>query len=174
MMRTFGSKTTGPRGVGSHFGALRRLGTVVLVSVLSSTVTACYQYTEIPVAQPVEAERVELHLNDEGRVQLRRELGPGARTVEGRVVTQTANAFSIAVYRMTNINGDAFTWSGEEVLVPASSVESMTRRDFDRGRSAIAVASLAGGAVVFALSRSLIGGGRTSGDPDIPPVQTVR
>jgi hypothetical protein len=119
-------------------------------------------------------QRVEFHLNDVGRVQLARELGPGARTVDGRVLSQDAEGYSVAVYRISNLRGDVFTWSGEQVQVPMAAVENVMRRDFDTQRSAVAFASAAGALALFVMSRSLLGGGRDSEDSDPPPGQSFR
>lgn len=168
MMNLLGTKVTHPRHRAASFGALRGVARVALVSaaLLSS---ACYQYIDIEPGRPVVDQRVELEINDAGRVALRRALGPGAKTVEGRVVNQTADAFEVAVYRLTNVRGDVFTWTGEVVQVPVEGVQGVSRRDFDKGRSAVAVASAAGAFAVFVASRSLLGGGRDrpTGEPPI-------
>jgi hypothetical protein len=170
-MSTPGANTSVPRCGVSLLGATRRAATVVLASVVSLS-SACYSYTDIPASQPVVEQRVEFHINDVGRVQLARDLGPGARTVEGRVVDQAADVYTVAVFRITNLRGDVFTWSGEQVQVPMAAVETVMRRDLDRRRSVIAVASAAGAFAVFVMSRSLLGGGREPGEGTPPPPST--
>jgi hypothetical protein len=172
-MSTLGAHTSVPQGGVSLLGATRRAATVVLASGVS-LLSGCFSYAHIPVSQPVVEQRVEFQLNDVGRVQLARELGPGARTVEGRVLSQSAEGFSVAVYRMSNVRGDAFTWSGEQVQVPISAVENVMRRDFDTRRSAVAVASVAGALALFVISRSLLGGGRDGTDGVVPPDPSFR
>ncbi len=86
-------------------------------------------------------------------------MGPGVLTVEGRVVRQDDNGWTLRVYRLTDLRGQTTTWTGEVVELPRTSVEMVTRRDFDRGRSVLATAAIAGGLTLFVLSRSLLGGG---------------
>ncbi|MBX3174610.1 MAG: hypothetical protein KF709_09375 [Gemmatimonadaceae bacterium] len=161
------------RGLASSSRMRRNVGRVAVASaaLLSS---GCYQYTATEPGRPVTDQRVELRLNDQGRVAMNRTLGPGASTVEGRVVEQTAEWYSMAVYRLTNVRGDVFTWTGEMVNVPVDGVEMVSERSLDKQRSVVAVASAAGAFAVFVMSRSLIGGGRDT-SPGVPPEgQSVR
>lgn len=105
---------------------------------------------------------------------MNRTLGPGASTVEGRVVEQTAEWYSMAVYRLTNVRGDVFTWTGEMVNVPVDGVEMVSERSLDKQRSVVAVASAAGAFAVFVMSRSLIGGGRDTSPGNPPPGESIR
>lgn len=152
-----------PRGV-------VRAGSVAAVLLLS----ACYQYTPIESDQPVGDLRVEVDLTDQGRIALRDQVGVGARTIEGRVLDQNAETISLAVYRVTDIRGESFTWTGERVQVPVSGVSSLARRDFDKARSAVAAATAAGVFAVFVVSRNLLGGGREPSGTDGPPAQSIR
>lgn len=172
-MSTPGANTSVPQGGASLLGASRRAATVVLASVVSLS-SACFSFTEIPASEPIVEQRVEFLLNDVGRVQLARQLGPGARTVEGRVLNQDAVGYSVAVYRISNLRGDAFTWSGEQVEVPIDAVEGVMRRDFDTQRSVVAFAGAAGAFALFVMSRSLLGAGRDSPGGDPPPAQSFR
>lgn len=154
----------------------RTLRGVVRVAMVSAALlsSACYHYTDIEPGRPVLDQRVELELNDAGRIALRRALGPGAKTVEGRVLNQTADAYEVAVFRLTNVRGESFTWTGEQVQVPVDGVQGLSRRDIDKGRSAVAVASAAGAFAVFVATRSLLGGGRDRPSGEPPPGESIR
>jgi hypothetical protein len=146
-------------------GARARLALAVAGLVSTS---ACYTYAEVPIQAPMVEQRAEFRISDEGRVQLRDALGAGAAVLEGRIVNQDANGYSVRVYRLTNIRGESSAWTGEEVRVPFTAVESVARRDLDRGRSLIAVAAVAAAVTLFVLSRSLFGGGVET-IPGVPP-----
>jgi HAMP domain-containing protein len=154
---------------GRRFGAAivmiaRRAQVAVLVAGLLSS-SACYTYAAVPVTEPLAEQRVELSINDAGRVLLQRQLGPGALLVEGRVVEQNDAGLTLRVYRLTTLRGDATTWSGEVVEVPSTAVELVTRREFDRQRTMVAMAVSVGAVTLFVLSRSLFGGGLFQDDP---------
>lgn len=153
-------------GAAIHVIVRRVQAAVVVAGLLSSS--ACYTYAAVPTTQPLVEQRAEFRLNDQGRVQLQRQLGPGALTVEGRVVQQGAEGWTLRVYRMTTIRGDATTWTGEVVEVPSSAVELVQRRDFDRQRTVLAAAGVVGVVTLFVLSRNLFGlgfGGDRGDDP---------
>lgn len=141
----------------------RAQATVVVTGLLFSS--ACYTNAAVPVAEPVVEQRVELRINDAGRVQLQRQLGPGALLVEGRVVEQNEAGWTLKVYRLTPLRGEPTTWGGEVVEVPSTAVELVTRRDFDRQRTIVAMAVGVGALTLFVLSRSLFGGGLFQDDP---------
>lgn len=137
--------------------ARRARGAVLVAGLLSSS--ACYTYAAVPVTEPLVEQRVELRINDAGRLQLQRQLGPGALKVEGRVVEQNDAGWTLRVYRLTTLRGEPTTWSGEVVEVPSTAVELVTRRDFDRQRSMLALGVTVGAVTLFVLSRALFGGG---------------
>jgi len=133
-----------------------RLALMVSAALLSS---GCFTYAAVPTSQPLVEQTAEFRISDSGRLELTRQLGPGVLTVEGRVVRQDEAGWTLRVYRLIDLRGQATTWSGEVVELPRTSVEMVNRRDFDRGRSVIATAAIAGGLALFVVSRSLLGGG---------------
>ena len=143
---------------------IARRGKVALLAAAVLLSNACYTYAAVPTSQPLVEQMAEFRITDVGRTELTRQLGPGTLTVEGRVVRQDDNGWTLRVYRHIDLRGQTTTWSGEVVELPRTAVELVTRRDFDRGRSAIAAAAFAGGLTLFVLSRSLLGGGASSED----------
>lgn len=138
---------------------ITRRGKVATLAAALLSSNACYTYAAVPMSQPLVEQTAEFHVTDMGRTELTRQLGPGTLTIEGRVVRQDENGWTLRVYRHIDIRGQATTWSGEVVELPRSAVELVNRRDFDRARSAIATVAVAGGLTLFVLSRSLLGGG---------------
>lgn len=144
---------------GAAIAQIARRGQLALVGAAVLSSSACYTYAAVPTSQPLVDQTAEFRITDSGRIELNRQLGPGVLTVEGRVVRQDESGWTLRVYRLIDLRGQATTWTGEIVELPRTSVEMVTRRDFDRGRSAIATVAIAGGVTLFVLSRSLLGGG---------------
>lgn len=148
---------------GLHSGVaiaqIARWGKAVALGAAVISSNACYTYAAVPTSQPLVEQMAEFRINDSGRAELTRQLGPGTFTVEGRVVRQDENGWTLRVYRHIDLRGQTTTWTGEVVELPRSAVELVNRRDFDRGRSVIAAAAVTGGFTLFVLSRSLLGGG---------------
>ena len=146
---------------------------VVGLAVMAST--GCYSYSAVPMTEPLVEQNAEFRISDAGRVQLARALGPGVETVEGRIVRQDANGWTVKVYRIANIRDEVSTWSGEEVDIPASAVELLQRRNLDKQRSVVALAAVAGGVTFFVLTRSIFGGGTSvEGGGTGNPGETIR
>jgi hypothetical protein len=163
-MKRIGNLLRGQWVGGAIVTIARRSRVAALVAGLLSS-SACYTYAAVPVTEPVVEQRVELSINDAGRVQLQRQLGPGALVVEGRVVQQSESGWTLRVYRLTPLRGEPTTWSGEVVEVPSTAVEMVTRRDFDRQRTMVALGVTVGAVALFVLSRGLLGGGLFQDDP---------
>lgn len=128
---------------------------------------ACYTYTTVPNTNRLTEQRAEFRFSDQGRVDMQRTLGPGALSIEGRIVGETDSAWNVKVYRLTNIDGHMNVWTGEEVEVPRTAVAIVSLRTFDRQRSVFAAAGVTGALAVFILTRGIIGGG-LFGDGDDP------
>jgi len=144
---------------GAAIAQIARRGQLALVAAATLSSSACFTYSAVPTSQPLVERNAEFRITDAGRVELARQLGPGVLTVEGKVVRQDESGWTLRVYRIVDLRDQATTWSGEVVELPRSSVELVSRRDFDRARSVIATAAIAGGFTLFVVSRSLLGGG---------------
>ena len=149
---------------GVAIAQIARRGRTAMFAAAVPLSSGCYTYAAVPTSQPLVEQSAEFRITDSGRVGLARVLGPGILTVEGRVVRQDESGWTLRVYRLIDVRGQSTTWTGEVVELPRTAVELVSRRDFDRGRSVIAVASVAGGLTLFVLSRSLLGGGPAPGD----------
>lgn len=138
--------------------------------------TGCVEYRPVlsPSAQAIEVDQsVALQLTDAGRAELAGKLGPGVLNVEGKVARRSEQSWTLRTYRVETITGEAWTWTGELVEIPQSSVAMVRTKHFDTRRTAVAVAATVGAAAVFILSRGIIGGGSDpEGPPRVPPPAT--
>lgn len=135
---------------------------------------ACYTYSPVQSSDIVAEERVEFRLSDQGRVRMLRDLGPGALSVEGRVVGSTDSAWTLKVYRLQTVDGAVSIWSGEEVDLPRSAIYTASTRRLDRQASVVAAAGVTGALALFVVSRSLLGGGGLFGDRGGPIATELR
>lgn len=126
----------------------------------------CYEFAP-SAAQPTPGERLVFEINDQGRVALSGQLGPGITEVEGRLVSVEGSAYRIAVLGVTSIASGASHWSGERVGIESTYVSRVQERRFSKGKTAVAVASAVGAITAFIVTRQLIGGGGSS--PQNPP-----
>jgi hypothetical protein len=151
--------------------AIVRRSRSALVAVAALASSACYLSAPQPVTAPLVEQRAEFLVNDEGRVALRDQVGPGAGRVEGRVVDQDDSTWTLRVYRLTTISGESYAWMGESVVVPMRAVESVSRRDFDRKGTLLMAAGVTGAVAAFMWSRGLFGGGFVTEPGGTPPIE---
>lgn len=145
-------------------GRWRRIVGGFLLAFLSGVASGCYINTPI-VAAPVAGDRLDLELNDRGRVGLGESVGPAATTLEGMLQSQTDSAYMIRVASVGYVNGRSNKWNGEPLTVQKDFVKDLSERRFSRGRSLLAAGILTAGVLAFALTRNLLGAGNTDRDP---------
>lgn len=128
--------------------------------------TACYSYAP-SVTPPAPGARVSAELTDAGTVELARYLGPGAGTIEGRVLTVDDSVLNLAVSAVRKRNGAESEWSGEPVPLRRALVAHLGVRELSRGRTAAAAGAFAlavgGVALTFASGGTGGGSGGTGG-----------
>lgn len=150
-----------------------RAGRAALCGVLL-TANGCYTYAGVQPSGDLTGQRISFRITDEGRLTVRDRLGPGVAKVDGRVVAQDASGWTLKVFGLTTADGSRSTWTGETVQLARTAVDQTVARRLDRGRSLLAVGLVVGGAVAFALSRDLFGGGLGPTDPSAPPPSESR
>lgn len=134
--------------------------------------TACYQYVQVQSA-PTVGSRVALEINDDGRVALRDQLGPGIVRLEGRVSAVEAQALVVQTLNVTQIRGQALPVDSVSVRVNTQHVERMEERRLSRTRTLIFIGGALAIATAFLLSGGI--GGRASPEqPGGPPVDEYR
>jgi len=127
--------------------------------------TACYQYTPIR-STPAVGSRVALEINDDGRVALRDQLGPGIVRLEGRVSAVEGDAMVLQASSVTQIRGQAIAVDTVSVRVSQGYVERMDERRLSRARTWMVI----GGAIAIVASFVVSKGGfGRSTPPENPP-----
>jgi len=115
--------------------------------------SACYDYVPVTTSPPV-GEMVSLEITDRGRVDLTDRFGPGIARIEGRLVSAPQDQFVVAISRVTQINGDQASWTGETARLSRDVVGSMQRRHFSAGRTALVASVATAGVVGFIVTRN--------------------
>ncbi len=135
------------------------MATVVLPVVLAG----CHTYVPVATLQPAPGTRLSLVLNDEGRAQTMRQVGPYTARIEGRLVQATESDYVLGVTGVVDIRGARSKWTGETVPLPRSYVMQTYERRYSKSRTALLVAAIAGGFVALVASRNLLGFAGNSG-----------
>jgi uncharacterized membrane protein len=148
---------------------MRNLAWAPFVGIL--LLAGCYSYDRVPAAQVHPGEEVTASLNPSGAEALDRAVGPRVTKLDGQVVAITDSAVTLGVtslWRTTSGTSNEELWSGDNVIVPASAMDSLRVKRIDRTRSWL----VAAGAVAFAVvTRAVTAGdafGRGGSAP--PPV----
>ena len=146
-------------------GGPRRFWSGCLLAFLSGVASGCYVYGPAPVnAAP--GTRVQLELNDRGRVGLGNNIGPTGGIVEGIVQSNSDSAYSLKVNRVEYMNGQWNAWNGEQLIVPKEFVGTAKERTFSQSRTWLVAGGVVLAALAFISSRNLLGfgsGSRSSG-----------
>jgi hypothetical protein len=152
-------------------GCVRRPLAVLVGAV--QLCTACYQY--VPVrSSPTVGSQVGLQINDEGRVALRDQLGPGVVRLEGRLMAIESGDMVVQATSVTQIRGRALPVDTLRVRVSRGHVEDMDERRLSRTRTWMVI----GGAVAIVAGFLIAGGfgGKTPAEepPGGPPIDEYR
>ncbi len=150
-------------------GARRPLA--VLVGLLHLC-TACYQYVPVQSAPTVGA-HVGLEINDDGRVALREQLGPGVVRLEGRLSAVEGDAMIVRASNVTQIRGRPTPVDSVRVRVSRGHVDRMDERRLSRSRTWMVLGGAVAVVAAFLLSGGF-GGGSASEPPGGPPIDEQR
>jgi hypothetical protein len=146
----------------------KRFGLVSLGALAVFAVEGCYVYTAAPEA-PAPGTHLDIGLTDRGRVELWDSVGPGASSIEGTSVMSTDSAYSLRVTKVSYLNGQSNSWTGEALFVPKRLITNATEQRFSRSRTWVAAAAVGGGLIAFIASRGLLGLGRGGDGGGTPP-----
>ncbi len=126
---------------------------------------ACYQY--VPARSlPTVGSRVVLEINDDGRVALRDQLGPGIVRLEGRLSAVEGTDMVVAASSVTQIRGQAVPVDSVRVRVSQGHVERMDERRLSRSRTWIVIGGAVAIVAAFFVGKGAFG--RTT-PPENPP-----
>jgi len=139
-------------------GVVRRLARGLLAHA-PAALPACYRYTPVDSA-PVPGLGVEVALNDVGRVDLAKAVGPEVSKIDGVIASRSDTAFVVQVMQVIGEHGGVQKWEGEPVVIKPEDVESMAIRQFSVGRTVVAAAMAGAGLVVIGQTVGVgVGGG---------------
>lgn len=136
---------------------LRRLARGVL-ALAPAALAGCYSYVPVQSA-PAPGIGVEVALNDLGRVEMARTIGPSVVRIEGVLESRSDTAFVVRVMQVVGENGLATRWEGEPVTIRPAYVEQMGKRQFSVGRTVVASAMAGAGFLAVVMSLNLNGQG---------------
>jgi hypothetical protein len=134
--------------------------------------TACYQY--VPVQSAPVGSQVSVEINDDGRVALRDQLGPGIVRLEGRVTAMEGNALVLSTSSVTQISGRPTPVDTVRVRVSQGYIERIDERRLSRTRTWMVVGGAVAIAAGFLLSGGIGGRGPSPDQPGEPPVNQYR
>ncbi|HXL35140.1 MAG TPA: hypothetical protein VN953_09475 [Gemmatimonadales bacterium] len=115
---------------------------LIAVTAVVGMSSGCY-FRAMLDEPPVPNTSVTVTLTSDGAETLSDPLGPGARELDGRLLSSAPDTVALAVYRMTRVGGRIEPWKGEHVAMPRRAVARLERRWF----SPFATAVVVGGAV---------------------------
>ena len=136
--------------------------------VILPVLAGCYTYVPVATLQPVPGTKLSLVLNDEGRSQTARQVGPYTMRVEGQLLQATDADYVLAVTDVVDIRGARSRWTGETVPLPRSFVMSTYEKRFSRTRTFLLVGAVTAGFLVLARSFNILGFGGPNGDGTPP------
>jgi len=119
---------------------------LVAAGLLPGLLGACYTYRLVPATDIQPATRVSVVLNDYGRLEASRQIGPQAARVEGAVLSTNDSAYLLSVSGVKPISGSWVRWSGEPVTMRRDYVAFTYERRPSRGRTLLLI-----GGATFAL-----------------------
>lgn len=141
-----------------------------LLAAWSLLLQGCYESTPLEQGTPPATQRVELVLNDKGRVAVQDKLGPRVDKVEGMVVSESESSYTMSVYHVSQLSGVGSTFSGQQVAIDKDGTTGFQLRRINKTRTVL----LAGGVVVgvvaiFGKTLNIGGGGADTPPAEVPP-----
>jgi len=140
-----------------------RLSTSLLTSAL---LAGCYTLQPTGGIAPEIGDELALDINDVGRVGLGGSMGPEIAQVEGKLISRENAEYLVAVNAIHTLRGGDQVWTGEQVHIKSEYVTSVYQRHFSKART-VTLGAIGVAAVVYILTRSLVGSGTE--DPVTPP-----
>jgi hypothetical protein len=149
------------------FAGCRRI--IVALGVLPA-LAGCYTYIPVATLEPARGTKLSLVLNDEGRTQTARQVGPYTMRVEGELLRATPDDLVLAVTDVVDIRGARSKWTGETVPLSRSYVMTTYERRLSRSKTILVVTAVTAGLAAFIASRNLLGfGGHSDSGGGGPP-----
>jgi hypothetical protein len=121
----------------------------------------CYGYIAPPRGASLIGSEAQLWLSDSGAVVLASTIGPAAAVISGRVVSDSGNAYVVALSGVRRRDGDETAWRGERVLVARALIVDAGTRRFSASRTVLFSGIVSAG--LFAARQAFIGRGSGGG-----------
>lgn len=100
-------------------------------------------------------------------------MGPGVLRVEGTLTREEQNAYTLQVWRVSQIGETgAARWSGEVVTINRDFVGSVLERRLSQQKTILAAAAATGGLLLIARTAGLVGAYSQIGDTLVSPPET--
>ena len=136
--------------------------------------SACYQYVPVQSA-PAVGSQVALEINDDGRVALREQLGPGVVRLEGRLTAVDSDGMLVETSSVTQIRGRPIPVDSVRVRVSQGHVEGMNERRLSRSRTFMVIGGAVAIVAAFFVGNGVFGRSTPPEDPGGgPPVNQYR
>ena len=122
---------------------MHRFGYFAAVAAALVLASGCYSVQPIATAKPVPGSRLEMSINDEGRVALGGSMGPEIKRVEGDLLSQDDNDYVLSVKGVNYLNGIFQPWKGETVRINTRMVSGLCEKKFSKGKTILFVSAVA-------------------------------
>jgi hypothetical protein len=119
----------------------------------------CYETLPLQEGPPPATAGVQLVLNDKGREEVSAMLGSAVDRVEGTVIAQNADSYTLAVADVYTLGGTSSKWNGEKVTIARDGTRGYQVHRFNQTRTIVLAAIITGAAVVFLVTVGLKGFG---------------
>jgi hypothetical protein len=96
-------------------------------------------------------------LNDKGRVEVADKLGSAVDRIEGTLIAQNSDSYTIAISQVYQLGGNSSKWNGEHVVVAKDGTAGARLHRFNKTRTIILAAAITAALVVFLVTASLNG-----------------
>ena len=146
----------------------RRAQAAAAIVLLLPSVAGCYRYVPVTATGPVAGTEIAVGINDQGRVALAGQVGPGAHRLRGRLTQATDSLFVISLTSVEYLGAPvAARWAGEALSVSRQYVSDIGERRLSRTRSWLTAGVVV--ALAVAVSTIAIVGFGNDGGSDRPP-----
>ena len=136
---------------------LRTTSGVVCLTALNG----CYGLYA-PQSSRLTGRELELTLTDSGSVMLTPRVGVAVQAVDGRLLTDSAGVYAMAVQSTRRRDGIENGWRGELVEIPHAFVASLAERRFSTARTTLFAGAMT---VALAAIKGIFGGAGGSNSP---------
>jgi hypothetical protein len=129
-------------------------------------VAGCYRYVPLATPQPQTGTYIAALLSDSGTAELADYLGPEVTSIDGRLVSSSAEELQISVSTVVARGGGESFWKGETVRVPRRLVSGIQERKLSGSRSGlVATIGLAAGVSLLRAFGAFSAGSGSGGSP---------